>query len=76
MHYVSPTVYVYFLWCGHVVNRGQQNFGGFLFVGSNCSYFSENNNNNNNNNNNKNELQSASIPEWMVDALRWLAWLI
>ena len=40
------------IWCGHVVNRGQQNFGGLLYVGSNCSYFSENNNNDNNNNNN------------------------
>ena len=43
MHYLSPTAYTYFLWCGHVVNRGQQNFGGLLYVGSNSSYFSDDN---------------------------------
>ena len=48
MHYLSPTVYAYCLWCAHVVNRGQQNLGGLLYVGSNCSYSSDNNNNNNN----------------------------
>ena len=51
------TVYAYCLWCGHAVNRGQQNLGGLLYVGSNsnCSYFSDNNNNNNNNNSNNNK---------------------
>ena len=48
MHYLSPKVYAYFLQYGHVVNRGQQNFGGFLYIGSNCSYFPENNNNSDN----------------------------
>ena len=43
MHYLSPTVYAYFLWCGDVVNRGQQNVGGLLYVDSNYSYFSDNN---------------------------------
>ena len=58
MHYLSPTVHAYFLWREHVVNRDQQNFGGFICVGSNCSYFSDNNSNDNsnsNNNNNNNE---------------------
>ena len=45
MQHLSPTVYAYYLWCGHVVNRGQQNLGGLLYVGSNCSYFFDNNNN-------------------------------
>ena len=58
MHYLSPTVYAYCLWCGYVVNRGQQNLGDLLYVGSNCSYFSENDNNNNkNNNNNDNNIE-------------------
>ena len=41
MHYLSPEVYGHFLWCEHVVNKGQLHFGGLLYVGSNCSYFSE-----------------------------------
>ena len=52
MHYLSPTVYAYCLWCGYVVNQSHQNLGSLLYVGSNCSYFYENNNNNNINNNN------------------------
>ena len=52
MHYLSPTVYAYCLWCGHVVNRGQQNLGGILYVCSNCSYFPVNNNNSGKSNNN------------------------
>ena len=39
-----------------VVNRSQQNLGGLLYVGSNCSYFSDNNNNNINDNNNNNSV--------------------
>ena len=39
---ISPIVYVYFLWCGHAVNRGQQDFGGLLYVGSNSRCFSNN----------------------------------
>ena len=54
MHYLSPTVYAYCLWCGHVLKRDQQNLGGLLYVGSNCSYFSDNNSNNNNDNDNNN----------------------
>ena len=53
MHYLSLTVYAYFLWCGNVVNRGQQNFGGLLYVGSNCNYFPDDDNNNNKKNNGK-----------------------
>ena len=73
MHYLSPTVYAYCLGCGHVVNRGQKNLGGILYVCSNCSYFpvdnnnnsgkSNNNNdiNNNNNNNNNNENKNNKL---------------
>ena len=39
MHYLSRTVYVYILWCEHVVNRGQEFFGDLLYVGSKCNYF-------------------------------------
>ena len=49
MHYLSPSAYAYFSWCGHVFNQGQQNFGGLLYVGLNCSNISDDNNNNNNN---------------------------
>ena len=48
---ISPIVYAYFLRCGHAVN---QDFGGLLYVGSNSSYFSNDNKNNNDNNNNDN----------------------
>ena len=66
MHYLYPTVYAYCLWCGHVVNRGQQNPGGLLYVGSNCSYFSDiNNNSNDNNDNNNNNNNNNSNRNWL-----------
>ena len=61
MHYLSPTAYAYCLWYGHVVNRGQQNLAGLLYIGSNCSYFSANNSNNSNNNNNNNNNNNIII---------------
>ena len=27
-----PPVYTYYLWCGYVLNRGQQNLGGLLVI--------------------------------------------
>lgn len=45
MDYLSSTVCAYFLWYQNVVNQGQQYFGGLLYVGSNRSYYFDDNNN-------------------------------
>ena len=66
MHYISPKLYAYFLWCEHILKQGQQKFVGLLYVGSNCSCFSNDDNNNNNNTknygyNNNNVIEVKSI---------------
>ena len=55
-----------FLWCGQVVNRGQQNFGGLLYVGSNWSYFFENNNNNDDDDDNNNKKKNSLNKQVLV----------